>query len=109
MMCVALKVSLLNMLKRLIYNRKYDIIDSHMSDSNIGACRGKSSRNHTWVINGIKYETYNSRKSVELLMQSYNYMKMYDSMSLNITMSDLYDNGVKDDLLKLLYEVKKKT
>ena len=30
---------------------------------------------------------------------------MFDSMSLDITISDLYDNGVKDDLLKLLYEV----
>ena len=99
------KLSVLrSILLRLIYNRKYDLIDSHMSDSNIGARRGKSCRNHIWVINGINHETNNSRKSVQLVMQSYDYTQMYDSMSLNITISDLYDNGVKDDLLKLLYE-----
>jgi hypothetical protein len=30
---------------------------------------------------------------------------MFDSMSLSITMSDMYDCGVSDDLLVLLYEV----
>ena len=32
---------------------------------------------------------------------------MYDSMSLSITMSDLYDSGVQDDLLVLLNKVNK--
>ena len=31
-----------SLLIRLIYNRKYDTIDSNMTDSNIGARRGKS-------------------------------------------------------------------
>ena len=32
---------------------------------------------------------------------------MFDSMSLEITISDIYDCGVKDDLLVLLYEANK--
>ena len=96
-----------SILLRLIYNRKYNVIDSHMSDSNIGARKGKNCRNHIWIINGINHETNNSTKNAQLVMQSYDYTQMYDSMSLDITISDLYDNGVKDDLLKLLYEVNK--
>ena len=93
------------MLLRLIYNRKYDIIDHNMSESNIGAQKGKGCRNHIWIINGINHEVNSSKKHAQIVVQSYDYTQMYDSMSLSITMSDLYDYGVQDDLLVLLNEV----
>ena len=40
-------------------------------------------------------------------MQSYDYTQMFDSMSLSITISDLFDCGLTDDLLVLLNEVNK--
>ena len=92
------------MLMRLIYNRKYDMIDSNMSDSNIGARKQKSCRNHIWLINGINHEQNSSKKKAKLVIQSYDYTQMFDSMILNITISDIYDCGLQDDLLVLLYE-----
>ena len=91
----------------IIYNRKYDIIDKSMSESNIGARKGKGCRNHIWIINGINHEVNSSKKPAKIVVQSYDYTQMYDSMSLSITMSDLYDSGVQDDLLVLLSEVNK--
>ena len=41
------------------------------------------------------------------MAQSFDYTQMFDSMSLNTTISDLYDYGVKNDLLVLLNEVNK--
>ena len=38
-------------LLRLIYNRKYNIIESNMSDSNVGGRKNKSCRNHIWILN----------------------------------------------------------
>ena len=100
------KLSVLRIiLLRLIYNRKYDIIDQNMSESNIGARKGKGCRNHIWVINGINHEVNSSKKHAQIVVQCYDYSQMYDSMSLSITMSDLYDYGVQDDLLVLLNEV----
>ena len=38
---------------KLIYKDKYDIVDSNMSDSNVGATKKKSIRNHIFLLNGI--------------------------------------------------------
>ena len=92
---------------RLIYNRKYSMIDYNMSDSNIGARKNKSCRNHIWIINGINHEQNSSKKKSKLVFQSYDFTQMFDSMSLDIIISDIYDCGVKDDLLVLLYEANK--
>ena len=83
------------------------MIDSNMSDNNIGARRNKSCRNHIWIINGINHEQNSSIKHAQLVMQSFDYTQMFDSMCLSITMSDMYDCGVTDDLLVLLHEVNK--
>ena len=69
-----------NILLRLIYNRKYDMIDANMSDNNIGTRRNKSSRNHIWLINGINHEQNSSTKHAQLVMQSFDYTQMFDSM-----------------------------
>ena len=78
-----------------------------MSESNIGARKGKGCRNHIWIINGINHEVNSSKKYAQLVAQSFDYTQMFDSMSLNTTISDLYDYGVKDDLLVLLNKVNK--
>ena len=91
-----------SILLRLIYNRKYEDIDSKMSESNIGARKGKACRNHIWVINGIIHEQNSSKKHAKLVVQSFDFTQMLDSMTLDITISDLYDYGVSDDLLVLL-------
>ena len=90
-------------MRRLIYNRKYDMIDANMSDTNIGARRNKSSRNYSWLIYEINHEQNSSTKHAQLVMQSFDYTQMFDSMCLSITMSDMYDCGVTDDLLVLLH------
>ena len=51
------KVSILRtILLRLLYNRCYSMVNANMSDSNIGARKEKSCRNHIWILNGINYE-----------------------------------------------------
>ena len=38
---------------RLIYLDKYETMDDNMSDSQVGARKGKSVRNHFWIMNGV--------------------------------------------------------
>ena len=91
-----------SLLIRLIYNRQYEIIDSNMTDSNIGARKRKSCRNHIWIINNINYEHSRSVKLAQLVLQSWDFSQMFDSMCLDTTISDFYDYGAKNDLLVLL-------
>ena len=73
-----------------------------MTDSNIGARKKKGCRNHIWIINNINFEHSRSVKLAQLVLQSWDYSQMFDSMSLDTAISDLYDHGVDDDLLVLL-------
>ena len=38
---------------KMVYLDKYDVVDSNMSDSNVGARKHKNIRNHLFVLNGI--------------------------------------------------------
>jgi hypothetical protein len=50
---IFLVTELRSILMRLIYFDKYSIIDSNMSDSQVGGRKGRNVRNHIWVLNGI--------------------------------------------------------
>ena len=94
-----------SLLIRLIYNRTYSILDYNMTDSNIGARKKKSCRNHIWIINNINYEHSQSVKLAQLVLQSWDFSQMFDSMCLDTTISDFYDHGADNDLLFLLNEL----
>jgi Txe/YoeB family toxin of Txe-Axe toxin-antitoxin module len=50
-----------SILMKMMYNDKYDILDQGMSDSNVGARRGKNIRNHIFIINGIINDVLSSK------------------------------------------------
>ena len=89
---------------RLIYNTKSNIIDNNMSDSNVGGRKKRSSLNHIFIINGIIHETISSKLNTPVNLQVYDYKQMFDSMNLEESISDLYDSGIKDDTLALIYK-----
>ena len=97
------KVSILRtILLRLLYNRNYMMVNNNMSDSNIGARRGKSCRNHIWILNGINHEHHSSKKKTDLRFNFYDYKQMFDSIVLSETLSDMHSVGVNDDSLVLI-------
>ena len=51
---------------KLIYNEKYETIDSSTSDSNVGARRNKNIINHIFVINGIINDVLSSNKNTPI-------------------------------------------
>ena len=76
---------------KLLYNTKYETLNSNISDSNVGGRKGKSSINHIFVINGIIHETLSSKKNKPVTLQIFDYMQMFDSMVLKESISDLFD------------------
>ena len=96
-----------SILMKLIYNQNYEKIDQNMSESNIGGRKGRGCRDHIFVINGIIHHQLTKKVKKPLCIQIYDYTQMFDSMSLKESMNDLYDVGVQDDSLALLYEANK--
>ena len=94
-------------LMRIMYNMKYWGIDENMSDCQMGARKGKSSRNNIFIVNGIIHEVRKSKKMKPVTLQIYDYAQMFDSIDLDQAISDIYDVGLNDDTLVLLHEANK--
>ena len=94
-------------LMRLIYNTKYKKIDRNMSDCQMGGRKNKGCKNNIFVINGIIHEVLRSKKNKAIVLQIYDYAQMFDSIDLQQALCDIYDAGVDDDCLALLYDANK--
>ena len=100
--------SVRGILMRMLFNSESNMIDSNMSDSNIGGRKNKSCIYHIWVLNSIIHDQLNAKYGSTVLLQQYDYHQMFDSMNLKEACSDLFDIGLKNDKLKLLYNANKK-
>ena len=77
-----------------------------MSDSNIVARRRKNIRNHIFILNGIINEAIKNKKSVDIGILDYR--QCFDSMWMEDCVNDLYDYGVNNPNLALIYEANKR-
>ena len=96
-----------SILMRMVYNKKYPQIDKNMSDSQMGGRKGKGCRNNLFIINGIIHDVNKSKnmKPVQFLFSDYR--QMFDSLNLQQAISDIYEAGLKDDYLSLVYNANK--
>ena len=62
-----------SILMRLIYRDKYSIIDKNISDSQVGGRKGKSVRNHVWILNGIINDVLSTKKKTPIDVQMFEY------------------------------------
>ena len=96
-----------SIIMRLIYNEKYDIIDKNMSDSQMGARKKKGCRQNIFIINGIIHDIMSSKAKKPINLQIYDYKQMFDAINLKEAIGDIYDAGLMDDKLSLLYQANK--
>ena len=89
-------------LDRLIYNDEYENIDSSLTDSKVGARKMRNIRDNIFVLNAIT----NSRKNAHeeaLDVQIYDVEQYFDSLWLQEVITSLYQAGLKNDKLPLLF------
>ena len=96
-----------NIIMRLIYNDNYDIIDGNMSDSQMGARKKKGCRHNIFIINGIIHDVISSKTKKPIQLQIYDYKHMFDAINLKEAIGDIFDAGVVNDHLSLLYKANK--
>ena len=81
----------------------YDTLDENMSDSNVGGRKGKSIRNHVFIINGIINDVING-DAEPIDVEIIDYRQCFDSMWLSESINDLFESGIVDDNLALIHE-----
>ena len=89
---------------KMVYKDTYSLVDGNMSDSNVGARKNKNIRNHIFVLNGIINEAVNS-KGMAIEIEVLDYKQCFDSMWLEETINDLWESGIKDNNLSLIYKM----
>ena len=86
---------------RMLLNDKYDTIDEFMTDSNVGGRKGKSIRDHLFIVNGIIHD-HHSSETKPVTFQIMDFKLCFDSMWYEEVTNDLFEAGVNDDKLALL-------
>ena len=97
-------------LDKLIYDKKHKDIDKHMTDSNIGARKGRNVKNHLFMIHGIINSVIKGKEPC-VDIQIYDIQKAFDSLWLEDCLIDAFDSleeENKDEELALLYESNKR-
>ena len=86
---------------------QYPSIDAEMSDCQMGGRKRKGCRYNIFIVNGIIHDVMSSKKKKPVSLQIYDYKQMFDAINLEQAVSDIYDAGVNDDNLILIYKANK--
>ena len=78
-----------------------------MTEFQIGGRKGRNVRDHLFVVGGIIHDILSSVKMKPINIIVADFQLCFDGLSLPMACRDLYDSGVKDDKLALLYNVSK--
>ena len=76
-----------------------------MSDSNVGGRKRKNIRNHLFIVNGIITEALKQKKNIDI--EILDYKQCFDSMWLDETINDLFEAGMQNDNLNVIYNLNK--
>ena len=91
-----------SILDKLIYNDEYDIIDRNLTDSNVGGRKNRNIQDNIFVINAILNSRNKSSKE-SLDIKVYDIEQCFDSMWLHEVITSLFEAGLKNDKLPLLF------
>ena len=92
-----------SIIMRLIYLDYYPVLDKSMSDSQVGARKGKNIRNHIWIIHGIISDVKSSKSKKPVDIQIFDFKQCFDGLWLQECMNDFFKGGMNDDKFALLY------
>ena len=89
-------------LDRLIYNDEYKIIDQNLTDSNVGARQNRNIRDNIFVLNAVNNSVVNGKEE-PVDVQVFDVEKCFDSLWVEECINDIYESGLTNDKLNLLY------
>ena len=90
-------------LDKLIYNDEYEKIDANLSDCNVGARKGRNHRDNLFVVYGVINSVINGEMD-DIDLQLFDVVKCFDKIWLKEAINDLFEAGLDNDKLVLLYK-----
>ena len=94
--------ALCNILNRLIYNDEYENVDQNLFNCNVGSVKRKNIRDNLFVMNAIMNSSKQGCDSA-CDINIYDIRKCFDSLWLAECIHDLFESGLNNDKLCLLY------
>ena len=91
-----------NILERLIYNDEYKAIDANLTDSNVGARKSRNIRDNLFVLYAIQNSVIKGGQA-PIDVDIYDVKKCFDSLWVEECINDLFEAGLQNDKLNLLY------
>ena len=91
-----------SILDRLTYNDEYYEIDDSITDGNVGARKQRSVRDNIFVISAITNSVLNGN-SQPIQVQVMDAEKCFDKLWLQSCINSIYEAGMDNDKLNLLY------
>lgn len=85
-----------------MYNDMYDQIEPNFTDANVGCRKGRNISNNIFVLNAIANSVIKN-KSESVDYQIFDVKTCFDKLNLEECIMDLYDKGLNNDELVLLY------
>ena len=70
----------------------------------MGGRKAKGCKTNIWIINGIIHETLRRKKNKPVVLQIYDYAQMFDSINLEEAINDIYNAGLDDENLALIFK-----
>ena len=92
-----------NILDRLIFNDEYEKIDKILTDSNVGGRKRRNICDHVFVINAIR-NSIRRGNEMSCDITIYDIEKCFDALWVQECVNTLFECGLTNDKLVLLYE-----
>ena len=93
---------------RLLYNSNINNIEDNLTNSSIGGRKGKSARDHLFVLFSILTDIKQNNNSRCQDLVWYDLSCCFDGLWAAKTYLDLYNNGVQNNSLNLLHKINQK-
>ena len=91
-----------NILDKLLYFDMYEAIDVSMTDCNVGSRKRRNIRDNLFVINAISNKAkVKTNEACDIYL--YDVKKCHDTLWLHECINDLWEAGIQDDKLFLLF------
>ena len=91
-----------NLLDRLIYNDKYKNVDENLTDCNVGSRRRRNIRDNLFVMNALMNASQKGHNQ-PCDINVYDVRKCFDFLWLMECINDLFESGLNNDKLNILY------
>ena len=89
---------------KILHGQSYEKVASSMTNSQIGAKKNKSVRDHLYVLNSIIGDVLSSVKKTPIVLTVMDYKQMFDSEEGFVALNALYEAGIQNYIFALIHE-----